>query len=114
MEIVTSISGISSTTVALSSPTGTFAGFTAVTAGDFNGDAASDILLWNGTTKTAEIAFLNENVGETVGTVDAVTTVTGGPTGGNWAPVASWATSTATATATFCGRMALAARSKSA
>jgi hypothetical protein len=89
MQIITSISGPSSVTVGLSSPSGAFTSFTALTAADFNGDAASNILLWNSGSKTAEIAFLNVNPGETVGTVGAITIVTGGPTGGNWAPVAS-------------------------
>lgn len=45
--------------------------------------------MWNNATKTAEIAVLNVNPGETVGTVSTITTVTGGPTGGSWAPVVS-------------------------
>lgn len=62
-----------STTTQLALPAGaSTTGWTAITAGDFNGDGASDILLQNNTTGAAEILFTNTKAGEPVGTVDSV------------------------------------------
>ncbi|MBV9550597.1 MAG: VCBS repeat-containing protein, partial [Alphaproteobacteria bacterium] len=82
MEIITA----GGTKTLLSSPTGTFTGWTAVSAGDFNGDGASDILLRNGS-GGAEIAFLNGTAGAPVGTVDSIATVAS--PGTNWRAVAA-------------------------
>ena len=65
----------------------TFTGWTAITAGDFNGDAASDVLLQQGAGGPAEIAFLNTSFGEPIGQVDAITAVT--TPGANWNAISS-------------------------
>ena len=88
LEVITGITGASpatvSTTTPLTLPVGvSTAGWTAVTAGDFNGDGASDVLLQNSTTGQAEILFLNTNAGEAIGTVDSVSTVASPGTGWN-------------------------------
>lgn len=59
----------------------------AITAGDFNGDAASDVLLQQGTGGPVEILFLNTKAGEAIGKVDAVSPVT--TPGANWNAVSS-------------------------
>jgi hypothetical protein len=60
----------------------------AITAGDFNGDAASDVLLQNITTKAVEILQLNSSaVGEPIGTVDATLAVTS--PGVTWSAISS-------------------------
>ena len=66
----------------------TFTGWNAVTAGDFNGDAASDILLQQGAGGPVEIAFLNTSSGQPIGTVDQISAVTS-PSGGNWNAISS-------------------------
>ena len=48
---------------------GATAGWTAITAGDFNGDAASDVLLQDNASGNAQILFLNVNTGEPIGQV---------------------------------------------
>lgn len=81
LEVITGISGPSPTTVSLTTslslPMGvTTTGFTAITAGDFNGDAASDVLMQDNTTGNAQILFLNVNAGEPIGQVDSASLVT--------------------------------------
>ncbi|HWM62141.1 MAG TPA: VCBS repeat-containing protein, partial [Rhizomicrobium sp.] len=66
----------------------TFTGWKAITAGDFNGDAASDVLLQQGPGGPVEIAFMNTVAGQTPGTVDKISAVTS-PTGGNWNVISS-------------------------
>jgi FG-GAP-like repeat len=89
LEVVTGITAAGSTTTALTLPTGvSTAGWTAVTAGDFNGDGASDVLLQNSTTGAAEILFMNTKAGEAVGTVDSVGSVAA-PSGTGWKAVSS-------------------------
>jgi len=66
----------------------TFTGWNAITAGDFNGDAASDVLLQQGAGGAVEIAFMNTKFGEAPGTIDQISAVTA-PTGGNWNVVSS-------------------------
>lgn len=66
----------------------TFTGWNAITAGDFNGDAASDVLLQQGAGGAVEIAFMNTKFGEAPGTVDQISAVTA-PSGGNWNAVSS-------------------------
>jgi len=61
----------------------TFTGWTAITAGDFNGDASSDILLQQGSGGPVEIAFLKTSVTDPVGKVDAISAVTA-PSGTGW------------------------------
>jgi Ca2+-binding RTX toxin-like protein len=51
---------------------GQFANWRAVTTGDFNGDAASDVLLQNNLTGQAEIVFLNTKVGDAIGTIGSI------------------------------------------
>jgi hypothetical protein len=88
LEVVTGITAAGSTTTPLTLPTGvSTAGWTAITAGDFNGDAASDILLQNNTTGAAEILFMNGKAGEATGTVDSVAAVASPGTG--WKAVSS-------------------------
>ena len=88
VEVITGISGPSPTTVSLTTslslPVGVLTtGFTAITAGDFNGDAASDVLMQNNTTGNAQILFLNVNAGEPIGQVDSAATITSPGTGWN-------------------------------
>ena len=59
----------------------------AITAGDFNGDAASDVLLQQGPGGPAEIMFLNTKAGEATGKVDLVSAVT--TPGANWNAISS-------------------------
>jgi hypothetical protein len=66
----------------------TFTGWTAITAGDFNGDAASDVLLQQGPGGAVEIAFMNTKSGEAPGTIDQISAVTS-PSGGNWNAISS-------------------------
>jgi hypothetical protein len=91
MELFTGINvnNGNSTVTALSSATGTFSGWKAVTTGDFNGDAASDILLQNTTTGAVEIAFLNGAKNAAIGTVDSIQSVATPDNSGNWKAVAS-------------------------
>jgi hypothetical protein len=86
LEVITSITAATPTTTAVGTA-GAFTGYTAITAGDFNGDAASDILLQNAAGAT-EIAFLNGTAGSPIGTVDSIQAVTGGP-GAGWKAVSS-------------------------
>ncbi len=87
LELITS-AGPTPVTTALTLPVGvTTAGFTAITAGDFNGDAASDILLQNTATGAAEILFLNTKAGEAIGTVDSAATVAS--PGAGWTAISS-------------------------
>lgn len=86
MEIVT-ITGTTATVTPLSSATGAFAGFTAITAGDFNGDASSDILLQNTVSGAVEIAFLKADAASPVGTVDNILSVTS--PGATWKAISS-------------------------
>jgi Ca2+-binding RTX toxin-like protein len=51
---------------------GQFANWRAVTLGDFNGDAASDVLLQNNLTGQAEIVFLNTKTGDATGTIGSI------------------------------------------
>jgi hypothetical protein len=70
----------------------TFTGWNAITAGDFNGDGASDVLLQNGPGGPVEIAFMNTKAGEAVGQIDkisAVTAPTATITTGAWNVVSS-------------------------
>jgi Ca2+-binding RTX toxin-like protein len=92
LEVITGISGPSPTTVSLTAaltlPVGvTTTGFTAITAGDFNGDAASDVLLQDNASSDVKILFLNTNAGEPIGQVDSAATVTG--PGANFKAVSS-------------------------
>jgi len=66
----------------------TFTGWKAITAGDFNGDAASDVLLQQGPGGPVEIAFMNTVAGQASGTVDSISAVTS-PAGGNWNVISS-------------------------
>ena len=59
----------------------------AVTTGDFNGDAASDVLLQNQATGNVQIMFLNTSAGETPGTVDGISAVA--TPGANWKVIAA-------------------------
>jgi hypothetical protein len=92
LEVITGITGASpattSLTTALTLPAGvTTAGFTAITAGDFNGDAASDVLLQDNVSGNAQILFLNVNAGEPIGQVDSAATVTS--PGAGWKAISS-------------------------
>lgn len=60
----------------------------AITAGDFDGDAASDILLQSQTSGAAQIMFLNSGFGEAVGQVDNVSAPIAAP-GANWKVISS-------------------------
>jgi hypothetical protein len=90
LEVITAVTSGAPVTTPLSgvpvTPT-TFTGWTAITAGDFNGDAASDVLLQQGAGGPAEIAFLNTSFGEPIGQVDAITAVT--TPGANWNAISS-------------------------
>jgi hypothetical protein len=59
----------------------------AITAGDFNGDGASDVLLQQGPGGPAEILFLNTKANEGTGKVDSVSAVT--TPGANWNAISS-------------------------
>jgi len=60
----------------------------AIATGDFNGDAASDIVLQNQSTGAVEVMLLNSNTyGEAPGTVDSTTAVT--TPGANWKVISS-------------------------
>jgi|GEM_PF-4017369 len=63
------------------------ANWKAIATGDFNGDASSDVLLWNSTTSTAEIFTVKPNSTDAVGFVSSVNTVAG--PGANWKPIAT-------------------------
>lgn len=63
------------------------AGWNAITTGDFNGDAAADVLLQQGPGGPAEIMFLNTKAGEATGKVDLVSAVT--TPGANWNAISS-------------------------
>jgi hypothetical protein len=81
LEVITGITGASPATVSVTTPLTlpmgvTTTGFTAITAGDFNGDAASDVLLQDNVSGNAQILFLNVNAGEPIGQVDSAATVT--------------------------------------
>jgi hypothetical protein len=81
LEVITGITGASPATVSVTTPLTlpmgvTTTGFTAITAGDFNGDAASDVLLQDNVSGNAQILFLNVNTGELIGQVDSAATVT--------------------------------------
>jgi hypothetical protein len=85
------ITGINTTTgtntvTALSVQPGA-ASWKAITAGDFNGDGASDVLLQQGTGGPAEILFLNTKAGEATGKVDSVSAVT--TPGAGWSAISS-------------------------
>ena len=81
LEVITDLTGVPTIT-ALSVQPGS-ANWKAITAGDFNGDAASDVLLQNTVTGAAEILFLNSNsYGDPVGTVNSIAPVT--TPGANW------------------------------
>ncbi|MDB5738993.1 MAG: outer rane adhesin like protein [Alphaproteobacteria bacterium] len=67
LKIITDLTG-AQTQTSLSIQPGAVA-WKAVAIGDFNGDAASDVLLQNQTTGAAEILFLNTNAGDAIGTV---------------------------------------------
>lgn len=85
LEIAT-ITGTTAAVTPLTSPSGTFNGWTAITAGDFNGDASSDILLQDAA-GNVEIAFLKPNAADPVGTVSGIQSVTS--PGASWKAVAS-------------------------
>jgi len=63
------------------------ANWKAIATGDFNGDASSDVLLWNSTTNSAEIFTVKPNASDAVGFVSSVNTVAG--PGANWKPIAT-------------------------
>jgi len=89
MEIISSVAGVPATTAlsgALVTPT-TFTGWTAIGAGDFNGDASSDILLQQGAGGPVEIAFLKTSTSDAIGKVDAISAVT--TPGANWNAISS-------------------------
>jgi hypothetical protein len=70
----------------------TFTGWNAITAGDFNGDGASDVLLQQGAGGPVEIAFMNTKASEGIGQIDqisAVTAPTATITTGAWNVVSS-------------------------
>ncbi len=62
LEVITDITGAQTKTPFTIQPGS--ADWKAITAGDFNGDAASDVLLQNTVTGAAEIMFLNTNYGD--------------------------------------------------
>jgi hypothetical protein len=87
VEVITGITGATplttSLTTSLTLPVGvSTAGWTAISAGDFNGDAASDVLLQDGA-GNAHILLMNVNSGEAIGTVDSAATVTSPGAGWN-------------------------------
>jgi VCBS repeat-containing protein len=63
------------------------AAWKAVAIGDFNGDAASDVLLQNQTTGATEIMFLNTNSTDAVGTVASVAALA--TPGSGWKAISS-------------------------
>ncbi|MBA2589718.1 MAG: VCBS repeat-containing protein [Alphaproteobacteria bacterium] len=86
LEVITAITGPAPTTTfsttALTLPMGvSTAGWTAISAGDFNGDASSDVLLQDGM-GNARILIVKANSTDAIGTVNSASTVTG--------PGASW------------------------
>jgi len=88
LEVLTGIDPVTGayTATALSTQPGS-TNWKAITAGDFNGDAASDVLLQNSATGAVEIMFLDTKFGEPVGQVDAVSAVT--TPGANWNAISS-------------------------
>ena len=94
LEIATNLAGTPAAPIAITGATPglvtatTFTGWTAITAGDFNGDGASDVLLQQGAGGPVEIAFMNTIAGQQPGTVDQISAVTS-PSGGNWNVVSS-------------------------
>ncbi len=59
----------------------------AISTGDFNGDAASDVLLQNQSTGVAQIMFLNTNAADAIGTVNSVAVLT--TPGVNWKAISA-------------------------
>ena len=83
MEIITDLAGTPTTTALTGATVGlvtasTFTGWTAVDTGDFNGDGASDILLFNTSSHSAEIAYMNKGYGEAIGQVDSIVAIGSG------------------------------------
>ena len=81
LKVVTDLTGAPTQTLLSTQPLSN--AWKAISTGDFNGDAASDVLLQNSSTGAAQIMFLNVNAG------DAPGTVAGGPValttpGANW------------------------------
>lgn len=84
LEVVTDVTGAQTKTTIT---TGLAPSYQAVTAGDFNGDAASDVLMQDASGNT-KIVFLNTNSTDPVGTVAAILDVTA-PAGSNWKAISS-------------------------
>jgi hypothetical protein len=87
LEVITGFTGpaptTSSTTTPLTLPVGvSTAGWTAITAGDFNGDASSDVLLQDAA-GNAHILIMKANSTDAIGTVNSASTVTGPGAGWN-------------------------------
>jgi hypothetical protein len=87
LEIITGLTGpaptTTFTTTPLTLPVGvSTAGWAAITAGDFNGDASSDVLLQDAM-GNGHILLMKANSTDAIGTVNSATTVTGPGAGWN-------------------------------
>ena len=86
LEVITAISGtpiaLFNTTALTLPPLVLTAGWTAITAGDFNGDASSDVLLQDGA-GNGHILIMKANSADAIGTVNSASTVTGPGAGWN-------------------------------
>jgi hypothetical protein len=87
LEVITGITGpaptTTFTTTPLTLPVGvSTAGWTAITAADFNGDASSDVLLQDGA-GNGHILIMKANSTDAIGTVNSASTVTGPGAGWN-------------------------------
>jgi Ca2+-binding RTX toxin-like protein len=85
LRIITDVSGTATDSGVIANTGG--ASWKAIATGDFNGDAASDVLIQDQTSGAVHIAFLNGTAGDPVGTVDSVGVV--GTPGSNWKAVAA-------------------------
>ena len=86
LKVITDLTGAQTQTMLSIQPGA--AAWKAVAIGDFNGDAASDVLLQNQSTGAAEILFLNTNSTDAVGTVAGPAVALATP-GAGWKAISS-------------------------